>query len=124
MQKEALSLEKEKHLNKDACLRVLLRANLMNSLQDTSLKRKLLTDCAGDAPTSFPRLCRESSWTWATQFWNAVDSEIGKLTMQLCRESYGYNTAQDKQEIIMKEGLSCQVNTFYAKDHNLIEEVF
>ena len=48
MQKEALSLEKEKHLNKDACLRVLRRANLMNSLQDTSLKRKLLTDGAGD----------------------------------------------------------------------------
>ena len=27
---------------------MLLRANLMNSLQDTSLKRKLLTDGAGD----------------------------------------------------------------------------
>ena len=53
-----------------------------------------------------------------------MDREIGKLTMQLCRERYGYDAAQDKQEIIMKEGLSCPVNAFYAKDHDLIEEAF
>ena len=66
MQKEeVLSLEKEEHLNKDACLRVLLRANLMNSLHDTSLKRKLLTDCAGDDsgdPNELPKTVQRFLW--------------------------------------------------------------
>ena len=65
MQKEeVLSLEKEEHLNKDACLRVLLRANLMNSLHDTSLKRKLLTDGAADDsgdPNELPKTVQRSS---------------------------------------------------------------
>ena len=49
MQKEeALSLEREEHLIKDVRLRVLLRANLMNCLQDASCKRKLLDDATED----------------------------------------------------------------------------
>ena len=48
LKEEALSLEREEHLIKDVLLRVLLRANLMNCLQDASLMRKLLTDGTGN----------------------------------------------------------------------------
>ena len=44
--------------------------------------------------------------------------------MRLYQERYGYDAAPDKQEIVMKEGVSCKVNAFYAQDHDLIEEAF
>ena len=128
MQKEeALSLEREEHLIKDVRLRVLLRANLMNCLQDASCKRKLLTDGAGaryddeqgEIPKTVQRVLQDLGHGGLS---TAADREIGKLTMQLYRERYGQDAAPDKQEIVMKEGLSCLVNAFYARDHDLIEE--
>ena len=48
--------------------------------------------------------------------------EIGKLTLRLYRERYGYDARPDRQEIIAEEGASCKVhNVFYTKDHDLIE---
>ena len=48
--------------------------------------------------------------------------EIGKLTLRLYRERYGYDARPDRQEIIAKEGVSCKVhNVFYTYDHDLIE---
>ena len=128
MQKEeALSLEREEHLIKDVRLRVLLRANLMNRLQDASCKRKLLTDGEGaryddeqgEIPKTVQRVLQDLGHGGLS---TAADREIGKLTMQLYRERYGQDAAPDKQEIVMKEGLSCLVNAFYARDHDLIEE--
>ena len=127
MQKEeALSLEREEHLIKDVRLRVLLRANLMNCLQDASCKRKLLTDGAGacydeeqgEMPKTVQRVLRDLGHGGLS---TAADREIGKLTMQMYRERHGHDAAPDKQEIVMKEGLSCPVNAFYARDHDLIE---
>ena len=45
----------------------------------------------------------------------SADSEIGKLTLRLYRERYGYDARPDRQEIIAKEGVSCKVhNVFYT----------
>ena len=51
-----------------------------------------------------------------------ADCEIGKLTLWLYREQYGYYARPVRQEIIAKEGVSCKVhNVFNTKDHDLIE---
>ena len=54
-------MEREEHLIKDCCLRVLLRSNLMNCLQDTCTDgRNLLTDGAAvEVPKTIQRILKD-----------------------------------------------------------------
>ena len=123
MQKEeALSLEREEHLIKDCRLRVLLRANLMNCLQQDARAdggNLLLTDgVAVEVPKTVQRILQEMGHDLPTKTTKA----IGRAVADKFRDRHGHEA--DKVEMILKEGQSVRVNAYAAKDHDLVQEAF
>jgi len=123
MQKEeALSLEREEHLIKGCRLRVLLRANLMNCLQqDTRADggNLLLTDgVAVEVPKTVQRILQEMGHDLPTKTTKA----IGRAVADKFRDRHGHEA--DKVEMILKEGQSVRVNAYATKDHDLVQEAF
>ena len=121
MQKEeALSLEREEHLIQDCRLRVLLRANLMNCLQQDARAdggNLLLTD-AVEVPKTVQRILQEMGHDLPTKTTKA----IGRAVADKFRDRHGHEA--DKVEMILKEGQSVRVNAYAAKDHDLVQEAF
>ena len=123
MQKEeALSLEREEHLIKDCRLRVLLRANLMNCLQQDARAdggNLLLTDgVAVEVPKTVQRILQEMGHDLPTKTTKA----IGRAVADKFRDRHGHEA--DKVEMILKEGQSVRVNAYATKDHDLVQEAF